>query len=218
MKKAVLLSRMHSGEIRTAPIWDDVRTLSSNELGFRTNHIDMVYGGFPCQDISLAGAGAGLAGERSRLFHEIARLTSELRPSFVFLENVPAITTRGGQEVVGAFTSLGYDCRWCVISAESVGANHKRERWFFLAHALRSGCKKLNPTTITNREGHTSGGIDTVWLSNWWETEPAVGRVVDGVPNRVDRIKALGNAVVPLQARKAFEILIGRRADALHQA
>lgn len=80
-----------------------------------------------------------MAGKRSGLFYEIIRLTKETRAPFVFLENVPAIRTRGLREVIRAFTEIGYDCRWTCLSASSVGAPHKRERWFLLAHASGKG-------------------------------------------------------------------------------
>lgn len=128
--QSVLLSRMQSGEIDRAPIWDDVTTLRAELLP----RVDIIFGGFPCQDLSVAGRGKGLAGERSGLFFEIVRLVQEIKPSFVFLENVPAIRTRGLSEVVHALTEIGYDCRWTCLSAADVGAPHKRERWFLLAH------------------------------------------------------------------------------------
>jgi len=121
--QCVLLSRMQSGDIDRAPIWDDVTTLRGDMLP----RIDIVFGGFPCQDLSVAGRGKGLAGERSGLFFEIVRLVKEIKPTFVFLENVPAIRTRGLSEVVHALTEIGYDCRWTCLSAGEVGAPHKRE-------------------------------------------------------------------------------------------
>jgi DNA (cytosine-5)-methyltransferase 1 len=127
--QSVLLSRMQSGDIDRAPIWDDVTTLRGEMLP----PIGIIFGGFPCQDLSVAGRGKGLAGERSGLFFEIIRLVKEIKPTFVFLENVPAIRTRGLSEVVNAFTEIGYDCRWTCLSAGDVGAPHKRERWFLLA-------------------------------------------------------------------------------------
>jgi len=129
--QSVLLSRISEGKLHRAPIWDDVQTLRGDMLP----PIDIIFGGFPCQDISVAGNGEGLAGKRSGLFYEIVRLTKEIRPSFVFLENVPAIRTRGLEQVIKAFTEIGYDCRWTCITAASLGAPHKRERWFLLAHA-----------------------------------------------------------------------------------
>lgn len=89
-----------------------------------------------------------MEGERSGLFFEIVRLLRETGPRFCFLENVPAITTRGGVQVVKEITSLGYDCRWCVISAASVGALHKRERWFLLAN---SKCKRFSKSEFQER-------------------------------------------------------------------
>jgi hypothetical protein len=102
--QAVLLSRMWDRSLPRAPIWDDVRTLHARHLPVLP---DIVYGGFPCQDISLAGRGAGLDGERSVLFFEIVRLVGELRPRFVFLENVPALTSRGGYELLLSLPAWG---------------------------------------------------------------------------------------------------------------
>src|SRR5690606_19685078 len=144
--QGVLLSRISDRALPNAPIWDDIKTLSYD--GRNWPRIDIIYGGFPCQDISVAGNGAGLEGERSGLVYEIFRLSRQISPSFIFLENVPAITTRGGLALVKEITSLGYDCRWCVISAASVGALHKRERWFLLAHANLHG-----PSSCENRGG-----------------------------------------------------------------
>jgi len=128
--QSVLLSRMSKGEIDSAPIWDDVTTLRADILP----RVDIISGGFPCQDLSVAGHGKGLGGSRSGLFFEIVRLARELRPSFVFLENVPAIRTRGLHTVVQELSEIGFDCRWTMLSASEVGAPHKRERWFLLAH------------------------------------------------------------------------------------
>ena len=236
--QAVLMSRMQSGELNEAPIWDDVRTLRGSEIH---EPIDMVFGGFPCQDISVAGAGAGLAGERSGLFFEIVRLISEVRPPFVFLENVPAIRTRGLREVVGAFTELRYDCRWTTVSAAEVGAPHLRRRWFLLAHCDGNGLRDESGRSsgtdgkgqdVSQHDGeeesvansHETGrrvseeadsregceqGRNPASSSDWWLTEPDVGRVAHGIPSRMDRVRGLGNACVPLQAKVAFERLAG---------
>jgi DNA (cytosine-5)-methyltransferase 1 len=232
--QSVLLSRMEDGSLERAPIWDDVRTLRGSH--FHTS-IDIIFGGFPCQDISVAGRGEGLEGKRSGLFFEIIRLTSELKPTFVFLENVPAIRTRGLREVVRAFTDLRYDCRWTRVSAAEVGANHIRERWFLLAYSdstkLRheqrwgsrtswqgeneprdNGSETMADSECDRLEKSRNSGIQR-WQTgpatdaSWWATEPSVGRVVNGLPNRVDRIKCLGNSVLPLQARTAFKRLAG---------
>lgn len=251
----VLLSRMQEGKLPAAPIWDDVRTLK----GARFNGlVDIVYGGFPCQDISVAGTGKGLGGERSGLFYEIVRLVDEIRPKFIFLENVPAIRTRGADKVIGELARLRYDARWITLSAAEVGANHKRERWWLLAHTMRGqqwrkeweskveayavanalgdgrgevgawkpsspgkamadaqgvGCDQGAANSRTNEEKNGRSGIDFRSDgrpgSPWWLTEPNVCRVAHGVPNRVDKLKCLGNAVVPEQAKEAFKKLMG---------
>jgi DNA (cytosine-5)-methyltransferase 1 len=136
--QSILLSRMASGSLPSAPIWDDVRTLRGGLLQAAP---EIITGGFPCQDLSVAGNGAGLAGERSGLFFEIARLASEIRPSFIFLENVPAIRSRGADVVTGRLAELGYDCRWGVLSAFDVGAPHLRDRWWLLAHRNGDRCE-----------------------------------------------------------------------------
>ena len=205
--QAVLLSRMASGELYVAPIWDDIRSFQ-NPLARRT--CDIIYGGFPCQDISIAGNGKGLAGKRSGLFYEILRLCSEIKPRFIFLENVPAITTRGGTEVVREITKMGYDCRWVTITTSSVGALHKRERWFLLAHAKGERFKEGG---FPLREEKTQPRPDSITKYEIWGKEPEnkfeLVRVANGISRRVDRLRALGNSVVPQQVKKAFEILMG---------
>ena len=106
--------------------FDDVKTVGSTNLA----PVDLICGGFPCQDISTAGNGAGLSGSRSGLFWELHRIVREMAPRIIVLENVPAIRERGGAEVCGALADLGYDLRWGSLSAAEVGAPHKRERWF----------------------------------------------------------------------------------------
>lgn len=245
--QCVLLSRMAESDLPFAPIWDDIRTLRA---GMLSGPADVIYGGFPCQDISVAGNGKGLAGERSGLFFEIMRLVREIRPSFVFLENVPAIRTRGLDAVLREFTEARYDCRWTMLSASEIGANHKRERWFLLAHSVstdsgdRSNVEKrtderrvsateksaslqseIRKTYSSDAESSGDALADTprqqgrriqqpriqpnIGNKGWWEIEPNVGRVVDGLPQRVDRLKCLGNAVVPQQAKEAFKRLMG---------
>ena len=130
----VIQKQIKAGNLDDAPIWDDVRTFDPRPW---SSAVDIISGGFPCQDISAAGKGAGLGGEQSGLFWEIIRIAGEIRPQFIFLENVPAITSesKGGADVVGAITALGYDCRWGMLSASEMGAPHKRNRWWLLAHA-----------------------------------------------------------------------------------
>lgn len=236
--QGVLVRRMADDRLPRAPIWDDVRTLTASELP----PIDIVYGGFPCQDISVAGNGAGLAGERSGLVFEVFRIIAETRPAFVFLENVPAIRTRGAERVVKELASLGYDCRWDRLSAFDVGAPHKRERWWLLAYGY--GCERQQKchgqkskdrwslrndvdrfhNALPDSVGHQlwdeqgrRGGESRLGQAEprnaspqgWWSAEPGMGRVAYGVSRRAHRLKALGNAVVPMQAREAFRRLMG---------
>jgi DNA (cytosine-5)-methyltransferase 1 len=134
--QAVLLSRMATKNVEQAPIWDDIRTFKCPILRER---IDIIYGGFPCQDISVAGRGEGLEGKRSGLFFEVARLTRELRPQFVFLENVLGLLSISSGTVFGTILSdldkAGFNAEWQVLSAADVGACHNRRRIWCIAHS-----------------------------------------------------------------------------------
>lgn len=196
----VLLSRMRDGSIPTAPIWDDVRTLHASELPIAPN---IIYGGFPCQDISGSSNGKGLDGKRSGLFSEICRLAEETRAQWLFLENVPNIRTKGLGRVLKRLADLGYDCRWGVISASAVGSPIKAGvRWFLLAKATGARLEGIQHSQCDAPKSIETSGIQ-------WETEPCFPRVANGIPNRVERTIALGNAVIPQQAREAFERLMG---------
>lgn len=197
---AVLASRMHTGELSTAPIFPDVTRLRAEIL---PRGIEIIYGGFPCQDLSLAGRRAGLEGKRSGLFFEVVRLAAELSPRFVFLENVLGIR-KHVPAIRAEFEKLGFSCRDGFLSAKDVGAAHLRERWFFLAYAMRLG---LSRSVSIPSSQQKMGGTTT--KCSEWVAEPNVVRVVHGVPHRVDAIRGLGNSVVPQCAKKAFEILMG---------
>lgn len=210
--QGVLLSRMRSGDIDRAPIWDDVRTLAAGMLP----RIDIVFGGFPCQDISAAGLGKGLGGERSGLFYHIARLVQETNPRLVFLENVPAIRTRGLNSVVQTLTELGYDCRWTIVSAAEVGAIHIRKRWFLLAHANSLRLRKEQRTQLersdeVERQVESDGKSSPrpTSRSSARKIKPSVDRTGDGISFIVDRNRCIGNSVVPRQAQTAFKRLCG---------
>lgn len=208
--QSVLLSRMQKGDLPKAPIWDDIITLRDAlfDSGLIYEEIDILCAGFPSKDISIAGIGRGLEGKRSGLFFEIIRLAEEVKPTFIFLENIPAITTRGGLRVVKEIASLGYDCRWCVISAASIGARHQRYRWFMLAH---STCERGTRLCVRKKEGLPVIGntIKSEDENVWKEDESPLLGVADDVSHWMDRIKALGNSVVPKQVLKAFLILNG---------
>ena len=173
------------------PIYDDVRTVSADRLRADGIAVDVICGGFPCQDISVAGNGAGLAGERSGLWREYARIVGELRPRFVIVENVAALLSRGLDDVLGDLAALGYDTEWHCIPASAVGAPHRRDRVWIVADANSAQREGMRSPIGIHQEYADAG------RSGWWEVEPDVGRVADGVPCRVDRLRALGNAVVP---------------------
>jgi DNA (cytosine-5)-methyltransferase 1 len=229
----VLFSRMADGAIPTAEVFPDIRTLRCFDLP----GIDIIYGGFPCQDVSTAGLRKGLDGERTGLFREAIRLVSECQPQFVFFENVPGIR-RYVPSVRSELEAFGYDCRDGFLSAAEVGANHIRNRWWLLAHANGDRCGELHESesqrkqrredsanSFHNGAQESMADAKSARLSRSerttreqlagpkrqmrWATEPNVGRVVNGLPMRVDRIKGLGNSVVPQCAKEAFKILMG---------
>jgi len=122
---SVLCARQNDGLLPTFPIWDDVQTFDGHPW---RGIVDVISGGFPCQDISAAGKGAGIDGERSGMWGEMARVIREVRPRFVFVENSPMLTSRGLGRVLGDLAAMGFDARWGVLGAADVGANHQRDR------------------------------------------------------------------------------------------
>jgi DNA (cytosine-5)-methyltransferase 1 len=223
------------------PIFDDVQTLNGDDIG---QSVDVICGGFPCQDISLAGKGAGLEGKRSGLWWEFHRLIKEIKPKWAIIENVSALRGRGLDQVLRSLAEIGYDAEWHCIPASAVGAPHRRDRIWIVAYANSddgrtwSGSKSLDGQAwmelgsgsqgfferetlqaVANADNKRSQGRLYWWanqkreselgylgrcstvhgqsIKDQWSTEPDVGRVANGIPNRVDRLKQLGNAVVP---------------------
>lgn len=143
--RSVLLARQNDGTFPPFPVWDDVRTFDGKPW---RGIVDVVSGGFPCQDISAAGKGAGITGERSGLWGEMARIIGEVRPQYVFVENSPMLVTRGLGTVLADLHEMGFDAEWGVISAADTGAPHRRERIWILANArggrfVQSGIRKM---------------------------------------------------------------------------
>lgn len=174
------------------PQYDDVRELTAKRLAADGIAVDVICGGFPCQDISLAGKGAGLEGERSGLWSEIARLSSELRPRYVIVENVAALLGRGLDKVLGDLASLGFDAEWHCIPASAVGAEHHRDRFWLVAYARCTGLQGLLDAGWGN---HLQPDASPLWGRG--SAAPEVRGKPHGLPNWVDRLRALGNAVVP---------------------
>lgn len=126
----VLVRNMSKGRLHQAPISEDVRKLTKGTI---SQSLDIVTGGFPCQDLSPLGHQRGINGPRSKLFSELMRVVRIFKPKLVFLENVPMIVSNGLDKVLAALDSAGYDSRWMVISAGDLGASHLRRRWYCLA-------------------------------------------------------------------------------------
>jgi len=122
---SVLCARQNDGFLPTFPVWDDVQTFDGKPW---RGIVDVVSGGFPCQDISAAGKGEGIDGERSGMWREMARIIHEVRPRFVFVENSPMLTSRGLGRVLGDLASMGFDAKWGVLGAADVSAPHQRDR------------------------------------------------------------------------------------------
>lgn len=127
---SVLCARQNDGFLPPFPIWDDVQTFDGKPW---RGVVDVVSGGFPCQDISAAGKGAGIDGERSGMWKQMARIVCEVRPRYVFVENSPMLTSRGLGVVLGDLAEMGFDARWGVLGAADVGANHQRDRIWIVA-------------------------------------------------------------------------------------
>lgn len=232
---SVLAARQNDGFLPPFPIWDDVQTFDGRPW---RGIVDVVSGGFPCQDISVAGKGAGIDGERSGMWKHMARVVGEVRPRYVFVENSPMLVTRGLERVLGDLAALGYDARWTVMGAADVGAPHQRDRLWLVAHA--NGMRELQPQGSQRDErgwigncgyqknvadpqcrerqvGRDDAGVG--WVAElgsqgnagtcFWGIEPDVGRVAHGVAARVDRLKAIGNGQVPLCAAEAWRYLTG---------
>ena len=155
--------------------------------------VDLLCGGFPCQDISVAGKGAGLAGARSGLWSEYVKAIQALQPKWVIIENVSALRSRGLDQVLGSLAALGYDAEWHCVPACAVGAPHRRDRIWIVAYS-NSQRSQGHWGECELGEGKSQVQISR---SDWWACEPGIQRVAYGVPTRVDRLRAIGNAVVP---------------------
>lgn len=166
--------KKHWPDVPTAHDIKDLRVSSAcgllfdgGEVEIDARSIDVICGGFPCQDISVAGKGAGLAGERSGLFYELARLVGELRPRIVILENVSGLLSRGLGDVLGELATLGYDAEWHCIPASAVGAPHRRDRIWIVAHAQSSerrsdasSCRRVERKQRVSQGKESSGGSE----------------------------------------------------------
>ena len=206
--RQILEARIESGHLERAPLWDDVRTLTAQKVQEKVGTIDMICGGFPCQDISLGGKKRGLDGDKSGLFYEVQRLIKGLRPPLVFLENVAGICGRNmasvWQTVLRTFHDEGYSARWVVIQACHAGSPQKRERWFLLAMRDQESSALLNVPALKAWE-------QTAMASSWRDDEPPLeDRMLfhNNVATKI-RLETLGNMVNVAQASLAWRLLAG---------
>lgn len=204
------------------PKHDDVKTFPPGDP--KDWRVDVIAGGFPCQDISYAGKGAGLEGERSGLWHEFARVVRDLEPRYVIVENVAALLARGLDAVLGTLASLGYDAEWTCLPAEAFGAPQERDRTFLVAYPVEvAGRSRIFPDHFDGVPRNTEwSSTQTVRTGRGWkrwlsEAVVALDGTIsasdfcgmdDGLSEELDRIGAIGNAVVPQVAQYIGERLI----------
>jgi len=155
---AVLAARQNEGFLPPFPIWDDVQTFDGRPW---RGLVDVVSGGFPCQDISVAGKGDGLDGERSGMWKHMARIIGEVRPRFAFVENSPMLTSRGLDRVLGDLAEIGYDAEWVVLGADDAGAPHRRKRIWILAYSTVERLEGSEPIRSDKQFRPRIGGMDT---------------------------------------------------------
>lgn len=213
--------------------FEDVTKLRGEDVG----PVDVICGGFPCQDVSSAGRKVGLSGKRSGLWSEYARLVLEIRPAYVIVENVAALLNRGAADVCADLAAIGYDCEWHCISASAMGAPHHRDRFWLVAYPNDSSkparskhdeARVLSPAgryhVANTKRGQRPLGWHLEGMRGQWErvarnapwfneNSPIGLGVDDGLPHRMDRLAALGNAVVP-----QIPELIGRAILAAQEA
>ncbi|MDT7953382.1 MAG: DNA cytosine methyltransferase [Acetobacteraceae bacterium] len=178
------------------PIYPDIRALDGECLQRDGISPFLVAGGFPCQDISLAGTHAGLDGPRSGLWREMARIVGACRPRWVIVENVPSLRTRGADQVIGDLAALDYASWAFVVGAVHAGAPHRRNRLFLLARDISAHPARAR-LEVRQRVTTRRARLLPAERFGGWPAEPCVRRVDDGFPGRVDRVRSLGNAVVP---------------------
>ena len=185
------------------PIYDDVRSITAERLASDGIGVDVITGGFPCQDISVAGHQRGIEGERSGLWSECARLIGELQPRYAIFENVTNLLNgeRGAwfKRVLWDISQIGYDAEWHCIPASELGAHHHRDRIWIVAYpkgiGLQVGNEQHRISQKAIKHGIALSGCDLG--KRYFTDEPGMGRVANGIPNRSHRLKCLGNAVVP---------------------
>ena len=203
----VLKARQRDEILPEFPVFGDIREFDGKPW---RGKVDIVAGGFPCQDISSANSKAkGIGGARSGLWGEMARIISEVRPAFAFVENSPMLISRGLTRVLSDLAKMGYDSRWGIVGAHHVGLAHHRDRIWILAHTNRNGLERGKKQCDKKRWNKHTFRISTLdsSCSRLPVSDPGAFRNRYGVARNVDRLKAIGNGQVPAVAATAFRIL-----------
>ena len=203
---SVLLARQNDGVLPPFPIWDDVQTFDGRPWRGR---VDVISGGFPCQDISAAGTGDGLDGERSGMWFQMARIICEVQPRHVLVENSPMLTSRGLGRILGDLASMGFDARWGVLGADFAGYDHRRDRIWIVANRSGNGLERRHDES-PYRQWQTSirsmARLHQAKIRHDLPAPDAFG-TANGVAARMERLKAIGNGQVPAVAATAWRLL-----------
>ena len=204
--RRVLLQRQMDGILPKFPIWDDVRTFDGKPW---RGLVDAICAGFPCKGVSPArtnnhvnGKLVGIHGGSSELWSEIPRIAVEAGYPDLFVENSSQLINYGLCRIVHTLNAIGYECKWCVLGAGHLQADHERERlWLKATHPNGPQQQRGGVSGRVHQEHQNSG------RSNWWKNQPGMERVADGMANRVDRLKAIGNGQVPAVVELAWKAL-----------
>lgn len=194
------------------PNYGDITQIDPTQL----EPIDILVGGFPCQDISVAGRGAGLGGHKSILWWEYFRFIKAIRPKYAVIENSPRLRSLGLDKILQALYEIGYDAEWHCITASHVGGKQKRDRLWVVAYPHGESFEHLLDRSRKEGSGEitSSRSLDAleqdsreIATGRRWQAEPSMARVAYGIPNRVDRSFSLGNAIVPQVALLIFQAI-----------
>lgn len=209
----VLAQRQNDRTIESFPIWSDVCSFDGKPW---KGIVDIVSGGFPCQDISSAGKGAGIDGEKSGLWKHMARIIDEVQPRFVFVENSPLLVSRGLVRILGDLAIMGFDARWGIIGAIDAGFHHNRKRLWIAANTDGNRSQRINAESSDKARKSQAKESDIARVVSKIQQggencipESWILRSSNGMASRMDRTVAIGNGQVPAVAARAWNMLMG---------
>ena len=210
----VLAQRQNDGILSPFPIWSEITSFDGNPW---RGIVDVVSGGFPCQDISIAGRGEGIDGDRSGQWDNMRRIVREVEPWIVYVENSPMLTSRGLGRVLGDLASMGFDAEWGVLGADAFGASQHRERIWILANAddkRREGAIWQREQNQARQEWEAARRKLMRSDCRYWPPGPRevdqIPTLADGMAAKVDQLRAIGNGQIPIVAATAFRLLAER--------